>query len=203
MRLPSSSSARTRPLAPLAMRSARASSPSPRVSSTRPNTTAWCRSRISSARCRPARRFSVPDSAWLMSTRDESLRISSRVDAGSPWDGVEGIGAVRMPDTKRSRSIIPATRLLVNQRAGDGRVARGAWRRPKGGGVGRSREGRGGYGGNGQRRDEGARRRHGEAEERRTNRDRWLTSSLGCSWNEAERGRSPRSSVVLRPPLLL
>src|SRR4051794_38971637 len=65
-----------------------------------------------------------------MSTSDDSLRISSRVEAGSPWDGGAAVGAVRMVDTKRSRPIMAPTRLLVNSRAGDGRVAPGAWHTP-------------------------------------------------------------------------
>src|SRR5580693_4840781 len=52
-------------------------SPLSRRSATSPRTVPWCFARISSARCSAERRFSVPDSAWLISSRVER-RCDSR-----------------------------------------------------------------------------------------------------------------------------
>ena len=73
--------------------------------------------------------------------------------------GGAGVGAVRMPDTKRSRPIIPATRLLVN------RVGMAALRRTHG----RARSAVSGEGGGGAgRREREDRRSQGTGRRRRT-----------------------------------
>src|SRR5437667_8804616 len=52
------------------------SSPFSRSSATRLRTIPWCLPRISSARCKPERRLSVPESAWLTSRSVERRRDS-------------------------------------------------------------------------------------------------------------------------------